>query len=79
MRKVSDLMKEDLQLRDYARRTCKSYVECARASQADSWSASRKMRCGLNHWVVAAELAKRLAEDAALAATVAEVEGPLAG
>lgn len=31
MRKVSDLMLEDLQLRDYARRTCKAYVDCARA------------------------------------------------
>lgn len=31
MRKVSDLMKEDLQLRDYARGTCKAYVDCARA------------------------------------------------
>lgn len=31
MRKLSDLMLEDLQLRDYARGTCKAYVDCARA------------------------------------------------
>lgn len=31
MGKLRDQMIEDLQLRDYARRTCKSYVDCARA------------------------------------------------
>jgi integrase/recombinase XerD len=31
MGKLSDQMTEDLQLRDYARRTCKAYVDCARA------------------------------------------------
>jgi integrase/recombinase XerD len=31
MRKLSDVMIEDLQLRDYARGTCKAYVDCARA------------------------------------------------
>lgn len=31
MGKLSDQMLEDLQLRDYARRTCKAYVDCARA------------------------------------------------
>lgn len=31
MRKLSELMKEDLQLRDYARGTCKTYVDRARA------------------------------------------------
>lgn len=31
MGKLRDQMIEDLQLRDYARRTCKAYVDCARA------------------------------------------------
>jgi len=31
MGKLRDQMLEDLQLRDYARRTCKAYVDCARA------------------------------------------------
>lgn len=32
MGKLRDQMLEDLQLRDYARRTCKAYVDCARRS-----------------------------------------------